>query len=49
MPHSINTKTTPLAKVSLLLYYPQAMKLLYGRTVFLAANTIVSTPRITAS
>jgi hypothetical protein len=42
-------KTTLLAKASLLLYCPLAMKLPYSYTVSLAVNTIVSTPGITAS
>ena len=47
MPRLINTRTTPLVKASLLLYCLQAIKPLYGRTVFLAVNTIVSIPGIT--
>ena len=43
------TRTTLLAKASLLLYYPLATKLPYGHTVSLAVNTIVCTPGITAS
>jgi len=48
-PRLINTRTTPLAKASLLLYCPQVIKPLYGRTVSLAVNTIVSIPGITVS
>ena len=48
MPHLINTRTTPLVKAFLLLYYPQVMKPLYSRAVSLAVNTIVSIPGITA-
>ena len=49
MPRLINTRTISLAKASLLLYYPQAIKPLYSYTIFLAINTIVSTPGITVS
>ena len=48
MPRLIDTRTTPLVKASLLLYYPQVIKPLYGRTVLLAVNTIVSILGITA-
>jgi hypothetical protein len=49
MPHLTDTRTTLLAKASLLLYYPLIIKLAYGHTISLAVNTIVSTPGITAS
>ena len=49
MPRLTNTRTTLLAKASLLLYYPLVTKLAYSYTISLAVNTIVSTPRITAS
>ena len=49
MPRLTGTRTTLLAKASLLLYCPLAIKLPYGHTVPLAANTIVYTPGITAS
>ena len=49
MPRLIDIRTMPLAKASLLLYCPLAIKLPYGYTISLAANTIVCTPGITAS
>ena len=49
MPRLTNTRTTLLAKASLLLYCPLAIKLAYGYTMSLAINTIVSIPGITAS
>jgi len=49
MPRLTGTRTTLLAKASLLLYYPLVIKLPYSYTVFLAVNTIVSIPGITVS
>jgi hypothetical protein len=49
MPRLTGTRTTLLAKASLLLYYPLVIKLPYSHTISLATNTIVSIPRITIS
>ena len=48
MPRLTNTRTTLLAKASLLLYCPLVIKLPYGYIISLAVNTIISIPGITA-
>jgi hypothetical protein len=49
MPRLTGTRTTLLAKASLLLYCPLVIKLPYSYTISLAINTIVSILGITAS